>query len=273
MKINEMIHKWRIELAEKDGQPMIKMHGRATKKQETMIKAAKPEIVAELQRRAAEKAAWEAEEKAREEVEKQDILAGKKNIQLLYHDGEYLSGWEVVGQSVELMKEIGLCKYVSGWGYYVEPDTIATLGKEFTYQQACEYAQPALDARNEELRKKAEARATREAERARMTVKILKQGRTMGEEPDSYAEVEVTEQATGENACFVCRNIFDCGYVINPAYAVAEGLEPGGIANGGQWQTFDAERGWYDVRPLTGFEARAITYLRKFPPIYGGIRM
>ena len=263
MKINEMIHKWRIELAEKNGQTLIKVHGKATEKQKAAIKAAKLEIVAELQRRAAEKAAWEAEEKAKEEAERQAILAGEKNIQLLYHDGEYLSGWEAVGQSAQLMKELCLAKYVSGWGYYVEPDTIAALGKKFTYQQAREYAQPRLDAKNEE---RAEVEAAREKEKAAMIVKILKQGKTK-------AEVEITDQATGESAQFVCRNIFDFGYVVNPNYAVVEGLKPGGIANGGQWQTFDAERGWYDVRPLTGFEARAITYLRKFPPIYGGIRM
>lgn len=273
MNIIDMIYKWDIELAKKDGQVALKVRGRATEKQVAMLKAAKPQIIAELQRLEAEKAAREAREKAEQEAVRQAILAGEKNIQLMYHDGEYLSGWEVVGQSVELMKELGLAKYVSGWGYYVDYKAIKALGKEFTYQQAREYAQPMLDAKSEKLRKKAEAQATREAERASMTIKILKQGRTMGEEPDPYADVEITDPATGESARFVCRNIFDCGYVVNPAYAVAEGLEPGGIVNNGHWQTFDEKKGWYNVRPLTEFETRAIAYLHKFPPIYSGTRM
>lgn len=72
---------------------------------------------------------------------------------------------------------------------------------------------------------------------------------------------------------FSCRNIFDFGYVINPDYAVAPGQEPGGLNNKGFWQTFDADKGWYDVRELTPDEKRAVRYLSLFPPVYDGIRM
>lgn len=45
MKINEMISKWRIELAEKDGQVVIKVYGKATEKQAAMIKAVEHKLL------------------------------------------------------------------------------------------------------------------------------------------------------------------------------------------------------------------------------------
>lgn len=161
MKINEMIRKWRIELAEQNGEVVIKLWGKATPKHVAMLKAAKSQIIEELQRRAAERAAWEAEEKAKEEAERQAILAGEKNIQLLYHDGEYLSGYFPVGQASNIMEELGLVKYISGWGLYVEPKTIEALGgSEFTYQQAVELANRRKE---EKAAKQAEREAARQA--------------------------------------------------------------------------------------------------------------
>jgi hypothetical protein len=90
-----MIKKWRIELAEKDGQPAIKTYGKVTQKQVAMLKKAKQQIIEGLQRREREMAEWEAHRQAEREAEKQAILSGEKPIQLQYHDGEYLSDWEV----------------------------------------------------------------------------------------------------------------------------------------------------------------------------------
>lgn len=273
MTLNEMIRKWNIVIVEQNGEKMLKAIGKFTPKQAEMVKAAKQEIIAELERRKQVHAEMKAKKEAEEAEERRAILAGEKSIQLMYHDGEYLSGWEVVGQSIDLMQDLGLCKYVDGWGYYVKPDTIAALGKEFTYQQAQEYARPILEEKTEKERKQAEARAAREKERASMKVEVLKQGKIDGGDgADFYADVKITDPTTGERARFTCRNIFDFGYVVNPAYAVAEGLEPGGIEREGHWMDL-GENGWYNVRPLTEFEVRAVAYLHKFPPTTADIRM
>ena len=89
----------------------------------------------------------EAVEKARREEEKQAILTGKKAIKLAYHDGEYLSGWEVLtDHAAGLLEEIGVAKYVSSWGYLVDRNAFAALGKSFTFLEAVEYMRPAKEA-------------------------------------------------------------------------------------------------------------------------------
>lgn len=123
-----------------------------------------------------------------------------------------------------------------------------------------------------------EYRQEMEREKKKMKVKIIKKGKVDGGDgPDYYAKVELTDLETGEKAVFHCRNIFDFGYVINPVYAIAEGLEPGGLSweenNKMYWQTFSSGKGWYNVRELTAFEQKAIKYLNMFPPIAQGINM
>jgi len=113
-----------------------------------------------------------------------------------------------------------------------------------------------------------------------MIVKIIKKGATKSEAIDPYVIVEVTDVETQEKGVFKCRNIFDFGYVINPCYPVAPGLEPGGLACRDKktgkwyWEHFDVEkRKWNTVREMTEFEKKAYQYLKKFPPIYPDIRM
>ena len=105
MKINDMIAKFRLELAEQNGEPAIKVNIKPSKKQIAELKAAKPEIIVELQRRAQEKAEWAARQRAEELSEREAIISGSKPIQLQYYDGEYLSGWHPVGQSAEIMED------------------------------------------------------------------------------------------------------------------------------------------------------------------------
>ena len=68
-------------------------------------------------------------------------------ITLRYHDGEYLSGYELHGGEAKLMEKIGLAKWVSGWGYYVDDEIVKALGTEFFYHQAIEYARPQIEAK------------------------------------------------------------------------------------------------------------------------------
>ena len=111
-----------------------------------------------------------------------------------------------------------------------------------------------------------------------MIVKVVKKGNTKSEAIDPYVIVEVTDVETQEKGMFKCRNIFDFGYVINPCYPVAPGLEPGGVARKEKgelyWEHFDVKnRKWYTVRKMTEFERKAYLYLKKFPPISAYIHM
>lgn len=133
------------------------------------------------------------------------------------------------------------------------------------------------------MQKEAEEKAARELEekrreelRASLKCEVLETEKgTQGEGGiDPSALVRLTDPKTGESLKFNCRNIFDFGYVVNPNYPVAEGMEPGGLDSNGYWQNFDANKGgWNNVRELTPFEKRCIEYLHEFPPVYNGIRM
>ncbi len=187
MKIDEMISKWSMRLVEKDGQIGVMVRDKVTEKQATMIKKAKPEIVAELQRREKEQAEREAKRQAERESERQAILNGEKPVQIAFWNGEYLSDWAVIGESVDLMKELGLASYVSGWGCCLNHGVIEALGKEFTYQQAVEYARPAQEARAAEKARKAAARKTKFDE-ARKTGKPVLLNQWMSECHDPNEE-------------------------------------------------------------------------------------
>ena len=97
------------------------------------------------------------ERKDKEELD--NLMTGKTTIKATYHDGEYLSGWKVYNEkAADLLVELGLAHEVSGWGTSVNDDVVEVLGEEFTYQQAAEYAKPALEV-------KAQAKAKKEAEK------------------------------------------------------------------------------------------------------------
>lgn len=130
----------------------------------------------------------------------------------------------------------------------------------------------------EEMKKKkaAEEKAAAEKEERRkaLQVEILDKGKTPGEGgADYYAVVKITDPVTKESLRFNCRNIFDFGYVINPDYAVADGLGKGGLAVKGKWQTLINGKGWEDVREQTEFEKKCLEYLNEFSPVSTDIRM
>lgn len=99
-------------------------------------------------------------EKERKDTEELDnIVSGKTLIKVTYHDGEYLSGWKIYNdKAADLLIELGLAHEVSGWGTSVNDDAVEALSEEFTYQQAEEYAKPALEER-------AKAKAEKENEK------------------------------------------------------------------------------------------------------------
>lgn len=125
----------------------------------------------------------------------------------------------------------------------------------------------------EEIKEKREKERKRIEEREKMKKSldmiILKKG---SDGDDYYAIVKLTEPNTKESLMFTCRNVFDGGYVINPAYEIEKGIN-GGLVIKGQWHAFDLEKALYPVRELTEFEKKCIDYLGKFPPINTNIRL
>lgn len=124
------------------------------------IKLLKPELVEAIKKNSQELADKKALEEAKRIAEMEDLKNGTRKIVLSYHDGEYLMGYEACGQAADLLKELGLCEYVSGWGMHVRSELVKDLGKEFTYQQAVEYSQPERDAKAAGI---AQKEATRKA--------------------------------------------------------------------------------------------------------------
>jgi hypothetical protein len=100
-----------------------------------------------------------AEKERKDKEELNNLMTGKTLIKVVYHDGEYLSGWKIYNEkAADLLVELGLAHKVSGWGISVNDDAVEVLGEEFTYQQAEEYAKPALEER-------AKAKAEKETEK------------------------------------------------------------------------------------------------------------
>jgi hypothetical protein len=154
----ELIQKYNLSVAMKTAteKGILCPGKKPTAEELEYIKAHKAEIIAEIE---TEEQRKKDETKAAKEAKINDIKSGKTKIKVYYHDGEYLSGYTVHGEEAELLKELKLCKYVDGWGYYIEDGKlIGTLGEEFTYEQAAEFARPKLEAL-------AKAKAEKEAKR------------------------------------------------------------------------------------------------------------
>lgn len=198
-KINELITKWNIELAYRNGQEGLAVRGKPSAAEVAELKELKSEIMAELKRRAAERRAAEKAKKAAEEAARQEEIramkAGELKITLHYHDGEYLSGYEVFGAAADLLEELGLAEYVDGWGYHVADAAVKTLGKEFTYSQAVEYTRPAREAAEAQ---KAAADQKRKAkfERARETGRpvLLKRWTEPCSDPREECSLDIVQQ-------------------------------------------------------------------------------
>jgi hypothetical protein len=176
MNINEMIRKWRLVLTEKDGKKGLRVLRKISPTELTMIREKKDEIIAELEHQRAEREAIEAQKKADREEEIRAIKAGEKTITVKWTDGEYLQAYEVFGIAAELLEELGIAKYIEGWGMRVEQDLIKALGEEFTYQQVVEFTQPKRDQEAiKEAQKKAELNAKfEEAKRTGKPVEIFR---------------------------------------------------------------------------------------------------
>lgn len=160
MTVPEWIYKFNIKLTKKDGEDAIRLDKKPTDKQVKELMELKPAIIVELKKRDAdEKAKIEAKKLAKEK-EREDLKAGRIKLNISYYDGEYLSGYIAHGVSADLLEELELAHYVSGWGVHINSKLIETLGKEITYQQAVEFSRPAREAKEAQI---AKANAERQA--------------------------------------------------------------------------------------------------------------
>lgn len=176
MDINEMIRKWNLVLSEKDGKKGIRVLGKATQADIEILKKNKDEIIAELERKKEVEKAIEAQKKADREEEIRAIKAGEKTITVKWTDGEYLQAYEAFGEAGNLLEELGIAKYIDGWGVRVDQKLVEALGEEFTYQQVVEFTQPKRDQEaTKEAQKKAELNAKfEEAKRTGKPVEIFR---------------------------------------------------------------------------------------------------
>lgn len=124
-----------------------------------------------------------SDKNAAKELELDDIRTGKTPIKVSYRDGEYLSGYWVFGPAADMLVQLGVAKDVNGWGTEVERVLVDRYGKEFTYQQAEEYARPRLEAQ-------AEAKAKAESERAAIFDEAKQTGKPV--KLRSWSETRVT---------------------------------------------------------------------------------
>lgn len=136
----------------------------------------------------------EAQEEAnrKREEEKQRIINGEQKIKVHFHDGEYLSGWRVFDIEAELLEELGVARYVSGWGTRVEDGLVERFGEEFTYQQALEYAEPKIKAKKEkeEAKKRAIQEKFEQAKQTGQPVEI-RRWTTGCNDPDEDCDLDI----------------------------------------------------------------------------------
>lgn len=157
-KIDALIKKYGLVCATHRGHVGVAVCiGSPTPEERELIRANKMAVRARIRELQAEKRA--AEEAARREKVRR-IRDGEELIRLRWSEGDILQAWAVEDyDAARLLEEIGVARYVIGWGHKVRQDVVDALGTEFTYPQAAEYVRPMLEAR--EAKKKA-----REAERA-----------------------------------------------------------------------------------------------------------
>lgn len=111
---------------------------------------------------------FKVEEETKQLQELNDIKSGKIAIEVKYHDGEYLSGHTLHGKQADLLEKLGLVRYVDGWGYLVNNGVVEALGETFTYNQAAEFVQPAIEAKEKFIA----------SEKAAVTAKFLESKET-----------------------------------------------------------------------------------------------
>jgi len=146
-EIRRIVARYNIQLGPQPG--TIKLERPDSEEEAQRIRAAKPEILAYLenQKRA------EEEIQRKEEEEKREILESKKAIELVFHDGEYFQGWEVVGTARELLEKAGIAENLGGGISAIKTEYQDRLGQKFFWGDV----EKIIQERDEKKREKEEA--------------------------------------------------------------------------------------------------------------------
>lgn len=206
----------------------------------------------------------EREKKIHDE-EYKALMSGQKELEIFYHDGEYLSGYQAVGVSAEIVEKLHCGHYVDGWGVYVD--------NEFSNRDI------------EAMKRHGDSVEKEMAEKERKRQETMEQ---YVHEKDSMLDGvswDITKKfvtdeggktiiyhhtliVDGKSYEFDERNIFDFGRVINPFYSVSPGIISGGLAKqeGDKfyWQVFRSGEGWLNIREITGSELQAYLIVLKY---------
>lgn len=75
-------------------------------------------------------------QQAKKQADMDAIISGQAKIVLRWVEGEILGGWMVNGVAAKLLEELGVARFVEGWGYHVAVETVKKIGAEFAYADA-----------------------------------------------------------------------------------------------------------------------------------------
>lgn len=122
--------------------------------------------------------------------EQRAIREGDIPIKVSYQEGEYLSAYQVFGYSAKLLEEIGLAKYINGWGTKVNDDVVTALGETFTYPQIKEFARPMLE-KKQQQKEEAKKALDEKIDEAKRTGKPVEISRVFGPCSDPAEECDL----------------------------------------------------------------------------------
>lgn len=194
----------------------------------------------------------------------------------IYAGGDYFESKKVKAIT-EKLNDLGVRKTTALLQPYLSDSVEGEYGSIDTWTLTFAQLKGILDTLEQEKKQKEETAKQIEQEKmskySTISCKKIKETKQNG---DTASLVEITDGH--ETLQFMCRNIFDFGYVINPNYKLLPALEKGGMPKTKEdgtmsWQDFTGDKGWYEVRDMTDLEQLAIQYLYDFPPIGTSIRM
>lgn len=167
-EIGRMIAKYRIT---RQGDNLAIYNRPKTAAEVEVIRAAKPEIMAELLRREKEAAEKKAAEEAARIEEARAIRAGEIVIKPTVEDYDGIPLYIVHGEAAKALKEIGAAKDVA-YSTQVNWEIIDALGMEFTFPQVVELTRPAREEKEAKAKAKAEERKSKFDEAARTGMRV-----------------------------------------------------------------------------------------------------
>lgn len=194
-----------------------------------------------------------------------EILSGRRPLDIEYFQGEYWSGAIVYGISEEVVKDLHCGRNLDGVGFMIYPEfedgDIQKMKKHFQKWKC----------RQENIKRQKEMeRIAYEKEKKSMLNDVeWKTTEHIYRDEDGNTKYYIHDiKINGKSYKFTERNAFDIGRLINPCYSIKPGLEPGGLITCKNdkyyWMYFENEKGWYIVREVTSDELHAYNIVSKY---------